>query len=94
MSAGKFTPGDWSTGPAWIVKSDDGNHICDCSLSYIIGPHQQEANARLIAAAPELLEALQNLLDYCESTSNGEPGWPRDAPEKAKAAIAKATSPG
>ena len=45
------------------------------------------ANTRLIAAAPDLLEALQNLVDQCEQ----EPGW-HQAPaiQSARAAIAKA----
>jgi len=41
------------------------------------------ANARLISAAPELLEALQGFIDGAESM-----GWNTD---KARAAIAKAT---
>lgn len=46
-----------------------------------------EANARLIAAAPELLEALENcLLEHGGYTIRG------DCERKARAAIAKATS--
>lgn len=44
------------------------------------------ANARLIAAAPELLEALKNLL----AVKNGEGGTAFDSDEIARAAIAKA----
>lgn len=45
-----------------------------------------EANARLIAAAPDLLEALEALLDYAES------GWDHfpDCAINARKAIAKA----
>lgn len=42
-----------------------------------------EANARLIAAAPDLLEALQDIID------NVPPLW--ECTERAQAAIAKAT---
>ena len=48
---------------------------------------QQEANARLIAAAPDLLEALKELADC------GAEAWGEDRPcvKWARAAIAKAT---
>ena len=46
----------------------------------------QTANARLIAAAPELLEALENLLKVHE----GEGGTQHNAADIARAAIAKA----
>jgi len=49
-------------------------------------PEQQEANARLIAAAPELLETLKNMLDVWEH--GGLKPYPI---AKARAAIAKAT---
>lgn len=49
-----------------------------------------EANARLIAAAPELLEALRDLLnDYDGGIEPGE----STLIDKARAAIAKATKP-
>jgi hypothetical protein len=47
---------------------------------------KQTANARLIAAAPELLEALENLLKVHE----GEGGTQHNAADMARAAIAKA----
>ena len=47
---------------------------------------KQTANARLIAAAPELLEALENLLKVHE----GEGGTQHNAADIARAAIAKA----
>lgn len=46
------------------------------------GSEQQEANARLIAAAPDLLAALQEIADSC---------YPSATCNKARAAIAKAT---
>lgn len=47
---------------------------------------EAEANARLIAAAPELLEALENLL----AVNEGEGGTRYRAQDIARAAIAKA----
>lgn len=50
--------------------------------------NQQKANAQLMASAPDLLEALIDLLDYAES------GWDHfpDCAIVAKNAIAKATT--
>lgn len=48
---------------------------------------ERDANARLIAAAPELLQALQDLLVLAE---NGVESW-RSEWDQARAAIAKAT---
>lgn len=67
-------------------------------------PTEQEANARLIAAAPELLEALQWMVDNDDTNEGDEPlpdhgglTWNEINAEfiaglnKARAAIAKAT---
>lgn len=51
------------------------------------GSEEQEANAKLIAAAPDLLEALQNLID---SHKRGTKIHTADAIISAKKAIAKA----
>jgi hypothetical protein len=51
------------------------------------------ANARLIAAAPDLLESIKNYFEVYENRDR-EPGWVKrifDAKEKCMAAIAKAT---
>lgn len=54
-------------------------------------PGKTEANARLIAAAPELLEALQGVVTHWtrqfERRGHAAPDWCK----KARAAIAKAT---
>jgi hypothetical protein len=64
----------WKAGPAWLGEKAWSE---ECA-----------ANARLIAAAPDLLEALQEIV----SAADGE-GWSQlDAAfSKARAAIAKAT---
>lgn len=55
----QHTPGPWTAFKdmlgKWHVDHEDGHCI--------IQGEKAEANARLIAAAPELLAALQNLLD-------------------------------
>ena len=84
----KHTPGPW--GPISeeygncerdIEYPDDRDHclaVVQCG-----DPDELLANARLIAAAPELLAALEHVLDRATM-----PGFLRD---KVKAAIAKAT---
>ena len=89
----KHTPGPWTQGHSasgiecvWLdghVEPDSGmgsvGTWIDCNT---------EANARLIAAAPELLEALAEVV----RAADGE-GWKQLDPNlaKARAAIAKAT---
>lgn len=80
MSISKHTPGPWTLddrGYKYIVsKSGDGyitRDICRLDGS-TMAALAQEANARLIAAAPELLEALELLVDnpYREGTESDE----------------------
>lgn len=100
MSA-QHTPGPWSvTNNNWetsTVYGRDGETIAACQINSIVTEDTQyefeaikEANARLIAAAPELLEALEHLLKV--RTREGVKPQSRDAAEaKSRAAIAKAT---
>lgn len=75
----KYTPGPWRAEHASIWA--DNNLIAECTLP---GGSAQEAlaNARLMAVAPELLEALEELLmdDLCECSYC----------QRGRAAIAKA----
>ena len=68
--------GTWTIGPAYI----GGDGLTQ------EGQERMAADARLIAAAPELLEALDNLLKVID----GEGGTKPNACEMARAAIAKA----
>jgi hypothetical protein len=68
-----------SSNKAFEVRDSYGYKIATVND---IGPQDNGANARLIAAAPELLEALRSMLDDDEHT---------EACFKARAAIAKAT---
>lgn len=98
MSA-KHTPGPWltdrnnvHTGQIATVHHCIGNDWIeiwtDKWAETGLGEGEQEANARLIAAAPDLLAALQSVL----ANSLDSQGL-ADAHKQARAAIAKATNP-
>ena len=84
MSAG-HTPGPWSiedvsSGKTLVYyKINAGNSAVGFAGSYkpdgvVKTPGEAAANARLIAAAPELLEALEGLCAACELRANREGG--------------------
>lgn len=70
----KRTPGTWHVDgfnlTAVIAKKEGDRHyehVCSCNFGYYSNKSDFElnkANARLIAAAPELLEALQKLTEH------------------------------
>jgi hypothetical protein len=97
MSEIKHTPGPWgvsSQSPRIIKKYDDlgeTNVILGSASAYpqsgfFESDESAIANARLMAAAPELLELLLELVDI-EGPQPGNAAWG----EKVHAAIAKAT---
>lgn len=85
---GKYTPGPWFThrsgfSTVYVEARIDGGLLQEVAAC---GPtekaaEQQDANARLIAAAPDLLEALQDAALWVDG----------DLKSKVRAAIAKAT---
>ena len=82
----KHTPGPWEHNDYQIIETKTEKVIANCTYG---GRNPNNANdARLIAAAPELLESLQQLIDWFDSDSNEPIEAPLDA---ARAAIAKAT---
>ena len=100
MSEFKGTKGPWSISEGWIDKhvsigaerhgaialvlSDmESDYTCS-EIKRASKRAELSANAKLIAAAPELLEALQNCLGWVNN------GIARDAHEKAVKAISKA----
>ena len=89
MSESKFTPGPWeakNTGRHW-----NNNEIDNWIITYgnddeqIVDHCYEEADARLIAAAPDLLAELESLVDKVESA-----GWHKSETDAARAAIEKA----
>ena len=87
----KHTPGPWGL-DGNLIEGPDGERVA-CITAYSRRTPKQKANARLIAASPDLLAALQALV--AELDGSGKP-YSSDsyAPEHfvtaAKAAIAKA----
>lgn len=75
--------------PGQFVICNERGHRVDVALTYGFDHTPREANARLIAAAPELLEALRDVLRIARAASVGISGnQPRL--DRASAAIAKA----
>ena len=60
----KFTPGPWivSSNYDLHVVREEGGIICCCEDGDFTGLSQAKANARLVAASPDLLEACESLL--------------------------------
>ncbi len=95
----EHTPGPWRVFKGGVsgriigIGELNGEGVCDCGFGvWRGGSEEAEANARLIAAAPELLEALQkarNALDLVDDDSEFHDV--QSAREMADAAIAKAT---
>lgn len=87
MNELKVTPGPWGVFKGTMIESKSGVFICDV-LGHSTSQEEDEANANLIAAAPELLEALQAMLNKAYK-QNWNDQYP-DEIETAQAAIARA----
>ena len=62
----KHTPGPWMRSSFGFQVLGDKNRVSVCQLDGKQGQETQIANARLIAAAPEILEALGCLVSLKE----------------------------
>ena len=99
MSETKFTKGDWQARKGFIMVSlplcgEAEAHIIDgpdnMDIAYLPkGYPNSKANAHLIAAAPELYEALEAMVKITETYCD-EP----DEVDVARAALAKARGEG
>jgi len=90
----KHTPGPWSIHHEFNVFDENGRCVASCggySSNFRDVEPENRANAMLIAAAPDLLEACRALLaahsGICEG--DGDMGEDEDC-ARARAAIAKA----
>lgn len=81
-----FAPKPWHIGEEnpWLIYAANGYAVADLR-TYHGRHHDTKADARLVAAAPDLLEALQNL-------ENDDGSIPAHAWNLCQAAISKATS--
>lgn len=86
MSNQKHTPGPWGKCGLTILGPDQ-LQIAVAEAHPATAMECQEANARLIAAAPELLNLLIELIDI-EGPQPGNAAWA----EKVRSAIAKVTA--
>ena len=89
----KHTPGPWTVYFEFNVKDDHGRGIAACgghgsNRNPEQAHNENVANAKLIAAAPDLLEALKNLLEN-EKLDDWEPSL-IESRIAARAAINKA----
>jgi hypothetical protein len=92
----RFKDTECGGGEDWFRLSADSTlfvTIAACSDGYV--PNQNEANAYLLWAAPDLLAALKSLHVLVEASTRCDPSpGTMKAIEAAKAAIAKATGQG
>ena len=94
MSEMKHTPGPWRVDDGRILGNEpsvenDDVLICDVASNNEALTDFDEANARLIAAAPDLLLACQAALALLED--NGQQGGPKWTKDTLRKAISKAT---
>lgn len=89
----KHTKGPWHIGmkPGPIIYGLKGEQIADLRPHFLVDD-EHAANVRLIAAAPDLLEALEDITSAYERALNrfGAHEWGTLTIEDARAIIAKA----
>lgn len=95
----KHTPGPWHVGmrPGPMIYGPKGEQVADLSADLLM-VEERQANLRLIAAAPDLLEALTDALGMLDHYMSGRAdnwdgstkGQARSTLVDGRAAIAKA----
>lgn len=100
MSAPNTTPGPWVAKGGRVETAEPSTSVAATIESFVTGIHgtrsisrkEARANAHLIAAAPELYEALERMLSkHCNDTGTAASDWkPDSAPFLALVALRKA----
>lgn len=91
MAEAKFTAGPWAAVASlrgFIITAKDGQY--DIAVVRNIGNEDNEANARLIAASPDLLAALIAITDQLERVGDTREYKDGQYITTARAAIARA----
>ena len=98
----QHTPGPWLVGEETTGGDDFQGHMIEAGDLLEDSTEREHAigvvfddldgpNARLIAAAPDLLAALDKLVIWCEDIQDDDSRAPADEMEEARAAIERAT---
>jgi len=85
------TPGPWTTKAVHGLPDEEFTAVIGGDVEICILPPSGEANARLIAAAPDLLEALKSVLETITKNQFATKYLTTAQKQKARAAIALAT---
>lgn len=96
MSEAKHTPGPWKTfddpKSNYGVQVNADNAVKAKKVVCRVGGPDRDANARLIAAAPDMLAALKEGAQCLEDVARDEGGWAwEEVLDGMRTAIAKAT---
>lgn len=93
----KFTPGPWgfcfqSVDPEWAIVSTAGGSV----IANVNADCRQNANAALIAAAPDMYAAIQEYLRFYDAYDGSADSYVamNDAVEALRAALARASGEG
>lgn len=94
----KHTAGPWrsvwaSFGTEVDIRGPKYQDRSSVQIATMADTDERDANARLIAAAPDLLAALQEIRVWCDANINGVPTEYGKMMERAEAAISKAVKP-
>lgn len=87
MKRPNITPGKWNKN-SFTVSGPIGDRIADCNASTGKSDAEKEANARAVAALPDLLAALEHMHTLLNSPPPNKPGGV--SREKIKSALIKA----